>query len=343
MLELLENHSLRSFNTFGLDIKSEYFTRFTSVDELRESMAWKLSKCKDFMILGGGSNVLFTEDFEGLVLRNELFGIQVIGETETFIQVEVGAGEVWHDFVMKCIQNDWAGLENLSLIPGSVGASPMQNIGAYGVEIEQRFHSLKALHLETLEIHEFSHDDCAFGYRESVFKNKLKGQYCILSVTFNMLKTPDFQISYGAIKAELESAGSELSIKSISDAVIRIRRSKLPDPNVIGNAGSFFKNPVVNMESFEKVKAAHPDIVAYPAGNKMKIAAGWMIDQAGWKGEDRGGYGVHDKQALVLVNRGGATGESIYNLSSDIIRDIQEKYGVTLEREVNVIRTSHKG
>lgn len=343
MLEIQQNHSLKSFNTFGLDVKSEYFAQFSTVEDLRELVTWKKSLNKDFMILGGGSNVLFAEDFAGLVMRNELRGVQVIEETDDLIRVEVGAGEVWHNFVMECVENNWAGLENLSLIPGSVGASPMQNIGAYGVEIEQRFHSLKALHLETLEVHEFSHADCAFGYRESIFKNKFKGQYCILSVTFNMLKTPDFQTSYGAIQAELEASDSALSIKSISDAVIRIRQSKLPDPAVIGNAGSFFKNPVIEMDAFEKVKNEHPSVVAYPAGDKMKLAAGWLIDQAGWKGKDRGGYGVHDKQALVLVNRGGATGQAIYDLSSDIIADIQEKYGVTLEREVNVIRTSHKG
>ena len=340
---MLQNHSLKPFNTFGLDVKSEYFAQFSNVDKLRELVTWKQRHEKDFMILGGGSNVLFTEDFSGLVMRNELRGITVLEETETIIRVEVGAGEVWHDFVMECVNNDWAGLENLSLIPGSVGASPMQNIGAYGVEIEQRFHSLKALHLETLEIHEFSHSDCAFGYRESIFKNKLKSQYCILSVTFNMLKIPDFQTSYGAIQSELEASGAELSIRNISDAVIRIRQSKLPDPALIGNAGSFFKNPVIDKEAFDIVKAAHPNVVAYPAGDRMKLAAGWLIDQAGWKGEDRGGYGVHDKQALVLVNRGGATGEAIYDLSSAIIDDIQTKYGVTLEREVNVIRTSRKG
>lgn len=337
MESMKQNQSLKAFNTFGLDVAAEYFVKCASIEEVREAVAWQQEREHELLLLGGGSNVLLKNDVSGLVLRNELKGIDLLEEDDQYYYVKVGAGEVWHEFVMHCVANQWAGMENLSLIPGSVGAGPMQNIGAYGVELEQHFESLEALHLLSGEVHHFSHSDCDFGYRESVFKRKLKGQYCILSVTFKLLKTPNFKVEYGAIKSELEMSGAELSIQSVSEAVIAIRSSKLPNPAEIGNSGSFFKNPVVDHSTYERVLSKFPNLVAYPSGNQMKLAAGWLIDQAGWKGHDRGGYGVHDKQALVLVNRGNATGQGIFDLSEDIIADVFERYGVQLEREVNVL------
>ncbi|MDP4587469.1 MAG: UDP-N-acetylmuramate dehydrogenase [Flavobacteriales bacterium] len=337
MIAPQENASLRKYNSFGLDVKAEYFAAFSSLDDLRELLEWQKRKKLDLLLLGGGSNVLFKGDKLGLVLRNELMGINLVGEDERSYVLESGAGVVWHDLVMHCVKENMAGLENLSLIPGSVGASPMQNIGAYGVEIEQVFEYLDALHLESGEVHRFSHADCQFGYRESVFKRALKGEYCIVKVAFRLQKEANLKTSYGAIQEELERLGGELSIAKVSQAVINIRQSKLPDPKLIGNAGSFFKNPVVSKEKFALIKEKHPNLVAYPSGEGMKLAAGWLIDQAGWKGHDRGAYGVHDKQALVLVNRGGATGEKLFALSTDIIADIEQKFGVRLEREVNMI------
>ena len=250
----------------------------------------------------------------------------------------MGAGENWHEFVLHAIENQWAGIENLSLIPGNVGASPMQNIGAYGVEIKDVFHSLRAYHLPTGEVHTFKHSDCEFGYRESVFKRKYKGQYVILSVTYRLLKKPNLSLDYGAIKAELERMKvATPDISSVSQAVINIRQSKLPDPKVIGNAGSFFKNPVIDKSEFEELKMKYPDMASYPVSEEqVKVAAGWLIDKAGWKGRRFDKYGVHERQALVLVNYGGAVGMDIYNLSEEIMEDIYEKFGIHLEREVNV-------
>ena len=337
MVSMLRNQSLKNYNTFGLDVWAEYFMSFSNLEHLKESIAWQRDKGHQLLLLGGGSNILLKNNFSGLVLRNELKGIDLIDEDDDSYLVKVGAGEVWHEFVMKCVEKGWGGVENLSLIPGSVGAGPMQNIGAYGVELEQHFEQLEALHLATGEVHVFSHSDCQFGYRESVFKRKLKGEYGIISVNFKLLKKADVRIEYGAIKSELEKQDEPISMRSISNAVISIRRSKLPNPAEIGNSGSFFKNPIVDLQTYQKVKTTHPNIVAYRFGEQMKLAAGWLIDQAGRKGHDRGGYGVHDKQALVLVNRGGATGQAIFDLSEDIIADVLARYGVNLEREVNVI------
>ncbi|MEO0404434.1 MAG: UDP-N-acetylmuramate dehydrogenase, partial [Bacteroidota bacterium] len=264
-------------------------------------------------------------------------GIEVLKEDAEGWEVKVGAGENWHQFVLYCVQQGWAGVENLSLIPGSVGAGPMQNIGAYGVELKERFVCLEAYHLKDGEVHVFDNPSCEFGYRESVFKRKLKGQYVIVSVTFKLLKTSELRTSYGAIQAALEEMQLEPSVKNISEAVISIRQSKLPDPAKIGNSGSFFKNPIVSSAEYSKIQGSHPNVVGYPVDKGVKLAAGWLIDQAGWKGHDRGGYGVHDRQALVLVNRGDATGDAIYQLSEDIISDIKTKFGVSLEREVNVL------
>lgn len=331
----LKSQNLKQYNTFGIDAKAKWFAIFESIQELRDLL--KENDKKPFLILGGGSNMLFTKDFDGFVLKNELKGIEIIKEDKESIYVKAMAGEIWHSFVMFCIENGLAGVENLSLIPGSVGASPMQNIGAYGVEIKDVFHELEAYHIETGEIHTFTKDACEFGYRESVFKRKYKNQYVILSVTFNLSRNPQINSSYGAIQDELNKKGvTNPTIKNISDAVISIRESKLPNPKEIGNAGSFFKNPVVANDIAENILKNHPNAPVYLVSDThKKIAAGWLIEQAGWKGKRFGNYGVHEKQALVLVNYGGATGQQIEQLSSDIITDIKNKFGVELEREVN--------
>ncbi|MFZ5554859.1 MAG: UDP-N-acetylmuramate dehydrogenase [Bacteroidota bacterium] len=333
-----ENISLKPWNTFGIDVSARYFAAFSSVDELNEILHNKKFRDIPRLILGGGSNILFTKNFDGLVLKNELHGIEPVNETDEHIYVKAAAGEVWHDFVMYCIEKNYAGIENLSLIPGCVGASPMQNIGAYGVEMKDHFHELEALNLETLEIEKFDSQRCEFGYRESVFKRKLKDKCIILSVTFRLDKIPVFHTSYGAIEEELKKMNiSELSIKAISDAVIRIRQSKLPDPKEWGNAGSFFKNPEVSRQKAGELKSRYPDMPVYdlPNGN-VKLAAGWLIEKAGWKGKSVGNCGVHKNQGLVLINLGGATGSEIYRLSVNILTSIEGEFGILLEREVNI-------
>lgn len=335
---LQEVVSLKPYNTFGIDATARYFGAFASLDELKGMLSFAGSK-GPALVIGGGSNILLTGDVDGVVLHNKLSGIEVVSSDEEHIYVKAGAGESWHLFVLHCIAQGYVGVENLSLIPGSVGASPMQNIGAYGVEIKDVFHELEALHLQEGTLHRFNVSDCAFGYRESVFKKKLKGQFIITSVTFRLYKTPRFNTSYGAIAQELERMGAtELSIGLISQAVINIRSAKLPDWKVTGNAGSFFKNPVIANEQFQAIKASFPDVVHFPAGgDAIKLAAGWLIEQCGWKGFRKGDAGCYPKQALVLVNYGQATGAEIYDLSQDIIESVQQKFGVQLEREVNIV------
>ena len=336
-MQLQDNFSLKSYNTFNIDAKARHFAVFTNTDELSEILT-KNSRLFPF-ILGGGSNILFTKDIDGLVLKNEVRGIDEIHEDIEHVFVKVGAGENWHRFVLYCIDHNWAGIENLSLIPGNVGASPIQNIGAYGVELDDVFLSLEAFHLKEKKVFTFTNADCEFDYRDSIFKNRYKNEFAILSVTFQLRKKPIFHTSYGAITEELEKAGiKELSIKAISDAVITIRSSKLPDPKVIPNAGSFFKNPEVPNEKYEELKNKFPEIIAYPlAKGTVKLAAAWMIDQCGWKGYRKGDAGVHAKQALVLVNYNDATGKEIYELSVQILQSVNKKFGVLLEREVNIV------
>ena len=341
-MQIQENISLRQFNTFGIDVEARYFAGFKDVDELSELLT---STSSSTFILGGGSNILLTKDFNGMVLRNEIMGITELHEDNEYVYVRAGAGENWHQFVLYCIERNWAGIENLSLIPGNVGASPMQNIGAYGVEIEDLFWDLEAYHIRDRKIVTFTLTDCEFGYRDSVFKNKFKDQFVILSVTYQLRKKPRFNTSYGALEQELEKTGvKELSIKAVSDAVIRIRSSKLPDPKEIGNAGSFFKNPSVSKEEFSLLKAEFVNIVGHEnIGGTVKLAAGWLIEHCGpsngtsWKGYRRGDAGCHAKQALVLVNHGNATGKEIYDLSEEILQSVKQKFNVTLEREVNLI------
>ena len=333
------NVSLKNFNTFGIDVSSKLFSQAENEDQVRNVIQSSEFCNNTSLILGGGSNLLFTKSFNGIVLRNHIQGIEVIEDTEEHVLVKVGGGVVWHDFVLHCIKKGWHGVENLSLIPGNVGASPMQNIGAYGVEIKEVFYELEAIHLKTGEIHYFNNSDCQFGYRESIFKNKLKGEYLISRVIYKLFKKGDYTISYGAIQKQLETMGvQELSAKSISDAVIAIRQSKLPDPKKIGNSGSFFKNPIVDKSSYDTIKSGFPDVVAYPAEKGfMKLAAGWLIEHAGWKGKTFGNYGVHKNQALVLVNYGGATGEEVKALAMDIQKSVFQKFGIAISPEVNII------
>lgn len=333
-----ENVNIQPYNTFGIDCQAKYFARFRSIKELQELLGDPICRSNELLVLGGGSNMLFTKNFNGLIIKNELTGIYVVKEDADHIWLEAMAGENWHDFVLFAIDHDYGGIENLSLIPGSVGAAPMQNIGAYGVEIKDVFHELEAIHVKTGEMVRFTRKRCKFGYRESVFKNILKDQYIITSVTLKLTKNHEVNTTYGAIEEKLnEKNVANPTIKHISDAVIAIRQSKLPDPSLIGNAGSFFKNPVISKGEFEAIKEKHPEVSHYIVDeNHIKLAAGWLIDNAGWKGKTFENYGVHKNQALVLVNYGGAIGSDIFDLSEQIMRDVHEKYGVNLEREVNI-------
>lgn len=336
-MQIQENFPLTKYNTFGINASAARFAVFSEENELAGLIG--LIGNDQFLVLGGGSNILLVNDISGWVVKNEIKGIVRTGEDEEYVYVKAGAGENWHSFVRHCILQGWGGLENLSLIPGCVGASPMQNIGAYGVEIKDVFHELNAYHIRDKTIVRFTAADCAFGYRESVFKRKFRGQFVILDVTYRLRKRPVFNTSYGAIEAELKKMGVvEPSLQAISDAVIHIRSSKLPDPARIGNAGSFFKNPSVPAGQFDELKLQHPGIVAYPnPDGSVKLAAGWLIEQCGWKGYREGDAGVHVHQALVLVNYGQASGKDILLLSENIMRSVQEKFGVELEREVNIV------
>ena len=332
-----DNVPLKEYNTFGIQSIAQRFARFSSVEELTQILS-KRGNDK-LLVLGGGSNILFTKDVEGLVIRNEIKGFEILQEDPDSVIVKAGAGEVWHEFVLKCIEMNFGGIENLSLIPGSVGASPMQNIGAYGAEIKDVFESLEAYEIATGNLKTFSHADCKFGYRESVFKRELKDQYIIVSVTFRLSKNHQINSSYGVIEEELKKHSiSHPTIRDISNAVIAIRSSKLPNPKEIGNAGSFFKNPIVAMSVLEEIKTNYDNVPSYPAGeNKVKLAAGWLIEKAGWKGKTFSTYGVHKNQALVLVNYSDTKSIDILGLSEQIITDIENKFNVMLEREVNII------
>ena len=333
-----KNQSLQSLNTFGIKCSAKLFCSVRNEDAVRRLIDDGHFVRETSLILGGGSNVLFTKDFDGIVVQNEIKGIEVIAETDDWVYVQAGAGENWHEFVRYCIVQGWNGIENLSLIPGNVGASPMQNIGAYGVELKDVFHELEAIHMKTGEIHYFDNGQCEFGYRESIFKKDLKNQYLISRVTFRLSKYFSGNISYGAIQQELDQMKtSTLTAAQVSQAVINIRSSKLPDPKILGNAGSFFKNPVVDNATLASVLKQFPEVVKYelPDGG-FKLAAGWLIEQTGWKGKKLGKCGVHDRQALVLVNHGGASGAEIYELSEQVLQAVKNKFGVELEREVNI-------
>ena len=339
MPSILPHYNLKKLNTFGIEACCDYYTEIRSVSDFKSLVNDPLFRSSKKLIIGGGSNLLFVSDFKGIVVRNCLKGIEIKEETSQEVVVCAAAGENWHEFVTWCISRGFAGLENLSLIPGCVGASPMQNIGAYGCEIKDVFESLDAYDIANGTKRVFTKEDCHFGYRESVFKRELKDQYLIASVSYRLKKQAPINVSYGAISAELKAMHvSSPGIKDVSEAVIRIRKSKLPDPNVLGNAGSFFKNPEVQAVVYENLKKNFPDLVAYPLENgAYKLAAGWLIEQCGLKGFELNGAAVHNKQALVLVNLGQCKGKDIYHLSEYVLKTVRDKFGVELEREVNII------
>jgi UDP-N-acetylmuramate dehydrogenase len=339
-MNVQENFSLKKLNTFGIEAKAKYFIAFHSIEELKTILSLPEYKNEKLLILGGGSNLLFTSDFfDGLVLQNKIKGIEIIKESNDEVIIKSGAGENWHELVLYAISKNWGGMENLSLIPGTVGAAPMQNIGAYGVEIKDFFVSLEAYEIATGNLKTFFLEECAFGYRSSIFKHEAKGKYIICAVSFKLSKKPSFNTSYGAIADTLKEMGvTQPSVKTISDAVIHIRQTKLPDPKVIGNAGSFFKNPEIPVFSFEKIKSDYPEVPSYPTVSGMtKVPAGWLIEKCGWKGKVVGHTGVHKNQALVLVNYGEAKGEEIKTLSIEIQKSVKAKFGIELEAEVNFI------
>lgn len=335
-MQIQSDFSLKNYNTFGIEAKAKQFVSVSSIAELKEILVQN----NPIFILGGGSNMLLTQDIQKLVLHVNLKGKEVTETNEDFAIVKAQAGENWHEFVLYCIEQNLGGIENLSLIPGNVGTTPIQNIGAYGVEIKDTMLSCEALNLKTLEIETFTNADCQFEYRESIFKKELKNQYIITSVSFK-LSTKNHKVSttYGVIGAELQKNNIENpTLKDISNAVIAIRQSKLPDPKELGNSGSFFKNPIISKEAYENAKALHPEMPHYVVSEtEVKVPAGWLIEQSGFKGKRFGDAGVHKNQALVLVNYGAATGAEIVALSKNIQKTILEKFGIAIEAEVNII------
>jgi UDP-N-acetylmuramate dehydrogenase len=338
-MQIQKNVSLLDLNTFGLPASAAFFTEVLSDTELQELL--RNPEWKDFpkFILGGGSNILLTRDINALVIHMRITGIEKVKESSEHVWLRAGGGEVWHDFVMFCVERGYAGIENLSLIPGTVGAAPMQNIGAYGVEIKDVVETVETVSLDTGEPRTFAREDCRFGYRESIFKHELRGRFVLTAVTFRLHKTAHFRVDYGDIRSTLIDMNvRELTIKAVSEAVIQIRRSKLPDPAQIGNAGSFFKNPEISKRQFDELREKFPSIPGYfVAPEIMKVPAGWLIEQAGWKGVRDGAAGVHDRQALVIVNHGGATGQQISRLSEKIRDSVFEQFGIQLSVEVNFI------
>lgn len=330
--------NLLPYNTFGISALASQFVEVNSVTQLQNLIQEKLISENPFLILGGGSNILFTKNYEGLVLKNNLKGIEVSRENENYVWLKAAGGEVWHELVMYCVNKNWGGIENLSLIPGTVGAAPMQNIGAYGVEIKDTFEELEAINIQTGELEKFNNEQCKFGYRESIFKHEAKGKYFITSVTLKLNKKPVLNTSYGDIETLIkEWKIVKPTIADVSKAVIAIRQSKLPDPAQLGNAGSFFKNPVIEISQFEKLQKNYSTLKSFPGPDgKVKIPAAWLIEQAGWKGKRFGNIGVHEKQALVLVNYGGGTGKELIELAHKIIDSVKEKFGVELTPEVNI-------
>jgi UDP-N-acetylmuramate dehydrogenase len=338
-MQVRSDISLKGLNTFQIEASARYFAEVSSVEDILALQQDRIFKDNRKLILGGGSNLLLTKDYDGLVVKVSIPGIELEREDLHHYYLKVNAGVVWHQFVLYCIDHGYAGVENLSLIPGQTGAAPMQNIGAYGVELKDVCVGVEALHVHTGESVKFTAAECEFGYRESVFKNKYKDQFIITAVHFRLNKEPRFNVSYGDIKATLDDAKIfELSIKAVSDAVIKIRSSKLPDPAVLGNAGSFFKNPTVSFEKCKELLDKYPLMPHYPQGSgDVKIPAGWLIEQCGWKGKQVGHTGSHAKQALVLVNYGGATGHEVYQLAMDIKASVMDKFGVEINPEVNLV------
>lgn len=337
-MQVYTDYPLDTLNTFGMKVKAAFFSELRDAKEC-EQLAQLAPQYAPILVLGGGSNMLFLNNPKRWVIKNEIKGISLLEETDEYVQLRVSGGEVWHEFVLYCIDNGYCGLENLSLIPGTVGAAPIQNIGAYGVEVKRHITKVHFWHLEHQRFESLDNKDCNFGYRDSVFKHDLKGKVIITAVDWHLSKHAQLDVSYGNIKDELQRMGiSRPGIKDVSDAVIAIRTAKLPNPAEIGNAGSFFKNPVVEYSVYQKIKAVYPDAPGYAVDeNSTKLPAAWLIEQSGLKGYRQGAVGVHHRQALVLVNLGGATGEDIYQLSEHVINTVKEKFGISLEREVQMV------
>lgn len=335
---ITNNYNIKHINSFHISCVAKHFAKFSITTQLL-ALLHQYKHEKQKLVLGGGSNILFTKNYDGLILKNEILGIQILHESDSHICIKVAAGENWHSFVQYCITNNYGGIENLSLIPGNVGASPIQNIGAYGVEVKDVIDKVEGYFIDSLQPFQFLNSACNFGYRDSIFKRELKHNFVITYVTFKLNKQPTFNISYGAIQQELDKLKVDgLSIKAISQAVINIRSSKLPNIQEIGNAGSFFKNPEVGSEVYNTLKAKYKNLVAFALPNSnYKLAAGWLIEYCGFKGYRIGDAGCYPKQALVLVNYGNATGTEIYNLSEAIINKVNDEFGVLLQREVNVV------
>jgi len=337
-MQITQNISLKDYNTFGINVYAENFVSVSTIKELKAVLA--LKKYPEILLLGGGSNMLLTQNQSKLVIHINLKGISVEEENEQFVFIRANAGENWHEFVLWCLGHNYGGLENLSLIPGHVGTAPIQNIGAYGVELKDTFVSCNAIQIETLEETTFTKDDCDFGYRNSIFKNKEKGKYIIASVVFKLTKhNHKLYIDYGAITSELKAQNiNNPTIQDVSKAVIAIRESKLPNPKHIGNSGSFFKNPVISTVKFNKLQENFKDIPSYPiSANEVKVPAGWLIEKAGFKGKRFGNYGVHKNQALVLVNYNGAKGSDILKLSKLIQKTVKRLFDISIEAEVNIL------
>ena len=335
------NQDLTRLNTMGIQSIAKQFFCIESIDDLQE-LIQNNRIVQPLHILGGGSNVLLlNESIDGTVIQNCIKGIHILSEDDSVVEVRVGAGENWNDFVQWCIDHNYAGIENLTLIPGSVGASPMQNIGAYGVEVKDVITHVECVDLTTAEMVMFSNKECEFGYRMSVFKTKFKGRYCITGVQFKLHKTPTFQVHYKALANVLEERNiskSQLTLRLVSDTVRDIRMSKLPDPTKLHNCGSFFKNPIVSDEVLDRIRQKYPEVPSYPEPNDLyKVPAGWLIEQSGWRGYREGAVGVYEKQALIIVNYGGAKGQDVYDLSEDVFQSVMNKFGIELEREVNLI------
>lgn len=332
-----ENISLLSYNTFGIDAKADYFIEYSSVEELQTALKSEIVKSNRLLHIGGGSNLLFMKDFNGVILHSAINFIKKVSEDADTVMLEAGAVVNWDDFVAYTVENGWGGVENLSLIPGEVGASAVQNIGAYGVEVQDVIVEVNAVEIETGELKIFSVDDCQYGYRESIFKKELKGKYIITSVVFKLQKQPEFKLNYQHLEAEVLKNG-DINLQNIRQTIIAVRESKLPDPKIYGNAGSFFMNPVISKAHFNELLAQYPQMPHYfVSETEEKVPAGWLIDQCGWKGKQIGNAGVHDKQALVLVNKGGATGAEIVYLAEQIQASVKSKFGIELRAEVNYI------
>ncbi len=338
MLSIHENYSLKAYNTFGVEAKARYFTTIKGMEELNELLQTNIFKTQKHLVLGGGSNILFTGNFDGLVIHNELKGIELTKFNDEEYILTAASGEIWHEVVMFALRKNLGGLENLSLIPGTVGASPIQNIGAYGVEIKDVFYALQMIELATGKLSTLHKDECEFGYRDSFFKKAGKNKYFILNVSYRLSTKPVLNTSYGAIEAELSKMNVKTNINSISQAVVNIRSSKLPNPKDLGNAGSFFKNPTISLEQYQQLKNDFPDLPGYPVNeHTIKTAAGYLIEKCHLKGFRLGNVGIHEKQALVIVNYGQASGKEIFDLSALVIAKVKQTFGIELEREVNIL------